>query len=451
MQYINSVKVCYQPGQEVQVGHLYFKCCEIKHTVNYEGETYLVLPIIITRVGFFDMSQEALKGIENAVVFPWKRCNAVPGQMTYEDEVDDANIFAVLGIKLPEEYPEQFTVSGQWEINYYIESFRKEKLQIDCSLSKSQLSEIELHDPYFVKELKCSYQRENMLRKMKGFSTAAEYARQEKDSLFAAAYEGNLLKLAECIYELPGGIEGILSELYEAFFAVGYGAMQIETAHLTFYPDWDGCVGFLVAYLKGLIADQCIRFDPETSLLEEVYCPEQVLDVEEIKEFYENVCQKTGDDYYERWIHALMETASFPGWQDEKEELYGIIAQLFYIYSKPLKAWEITALLVEEADRSGVRYEDELEKLEDDNFMVNGKVEDKEVKIRRAKAVAYDMCLMDCCSYDEQILYGAFLEEMNHAEELEEVAYVSAKISWLTGKYLLFPYTLYKMVLEDSL
>ena len=59
MQYINSVKVCYQPGQEVQVGHLYFKCCEIKHTVNYEGETYLVLPIIITRVGFFDMSQEA--------------------------------------------------------------------------------------------------------------------------------------------------------------------------------------------------------------------------------------------------------------------------------------------------------------------------------------------------------------------------------------------------------
>jgi hypothetical protein len=101
-----------------------------------------------------------------------------------------------------------------------------------------------------------------------------------------------------------------------------------------------------------------------------------------------------------------------------------------------------------EAERSSSIYDYQFKKLEDSNFMVNGRVEEEQDKIRRAKNSSFDLCILDCCSFEEGHVYGQLLEEMKQAEELKDVAYVTAKISWLLGKPVLFPYTLYEYLRE---
>jgi hypothetical protein len=164
-----------------------------------------------------------------------------------------------------------------------------------------------------------------------------------------------------------------------------------------------------------------------------------------MKQFYQNVCEKTEDDYYERWIRSIMELFTFTGWQDENRE---IEAGLFPLGENSLKNWEITAMVLWEAERSSSIYDYQFKKLEDSNFMVNGRVEEEQDKIRRAKNSSFDLCILDCCSFEEGHVYGQLLEEMKQAEELKDVAYVTAKISWLLGKPVLFPYTLYEYLRE---
>ncbi len=273
------------------------------------------------------------------------------------------------------------------------------------------------------------------------FGTTVEYVKKNPETLFAAVYEGNLLKLAKCFYQWPDERGVLLSELYPAFLAAGYGAMEVDTEDLTFYPDWDGCICFLCSYIKYQIGRERVGFCQETHLLKDRERVEDVLDVEKIKEFYGQVCKRTQDDYYERWIQSLVEISAYPGWQEEEQKT---VMEIFDLGDRSLKAWEITALLLVEAEKNDIHYVYEFKALEDNNFMVNGTIEEKDAQIRRTKSSSCDVCLFDYCSFEEGYYYGSLLNEMNRAEEIEDVAYVSAKISWLLGKPFMLPNTLYK-------